>query len=430
MKKILIAITLVFAGLPGLLSAQQTRQLDTTTFVVLGEGLAAGMQNYGLNEVGQRASFPAVVAQQMQTAFPQPLLEGPGITDVLGYQSLPVRVPTVPQGRVRVYPKQPGVNVNDETPTLFVFNLSVPNLRVDESLTLRPVSPIIHSDDSHQTAVNLILGFPAMILNRDVPLWTQTEYARNMVPSMALIELGYYDVLAAVVAGDATRIPDATSFRASYSQIVKSLRDMYVETIVTTIPDPMDTAYFSNTAAIARLTRVQESLIQGYYGLGAGDYVARNGLSTIGNQFIRKNIQPLPANVVLHASGAADISNRVKALNDTIKAIATEQGALVYDLAAFVHTVHSSGVNVGSAHITGDYFGGFFSLDGYYPGATGNALIANDLLGLINRTYGKSFPLVNVATVAQGDAVAQFTTASEPDEPTYEIQPMPRKAAE
>src|SRR3990172_91110 len=249
MRSRLFALILLMTWLAVQLAAQQTRTLNTTTFVVLGEGLAAGMANFGLHEVVQRKSFPALMALQMKTAFPQPLLEGPGITDVLGYPSLPVRVPTLPQGRVRVYPKQPGVDVNDENPTLFVFNLSVPNLRVAGSLNRRPVSPLIHTDDSQQTAINLILGFPSMILNENVPFWSQLEYAKAMVPSFALIELGYYDVLAAVVSGDLSAIPSRTAFRGPYLQIVQELRGMGVEGVVTTIPDPPDTAHFSNPAS-------------------------------------------------------------------------------------------------------------------------------------------------------------------------------------
>jgi hypothetical protein len=427
MKRFWIALLLGLATLAPNLPAQ-TRKLDTTTFVVLGEGLAAGMANYGLNEVVQRQSFPALMAAQMQTAFPQPLLEGPGLTDVLGYPSLPVRVPTVPQGRVRIYPPQ--ASINDESPTLFVFNLSVPNLRVADSLTRRPVSPLINTQDSQQTAINLILGFPSMILNRDVPLWSQTEYAKAMVPSFALIELGYYDVLAAAVARDPTQIPDAATFRTSYSQIVKALRDTFAEVVVTTIPDPMDTAYFNSTASIARLTGVDVSLINAFYSLAAGDTVTRNGLSAIGNQFIRRNIQPLDPQFILKASVAADLSNRVKALNDTIKAIADEQNAVVYDLAAFFKSIHTSGATIGTTKITGDYFGGFYSMDGYYPGATGHALIANDILTFLNKTYGQSFPLVNVAPVLQNDATTQFTVAREPDDGGYQLQPVPRRPAE
>ncbi|MBI2819511.1 MAG: hypothetical protein HYX73_05990 [Acidobacteria bacterium] len=431
MRRGLFALILLLAWLPARLSAQQqTRTLNTTTFVVLGEGLAAGMANFGLHEVVQRKSFPALMAQQMNTAFPQPLLEGPGITDVLGYPSLPVRVPTLPQGRVRVYPKQPGVDVNDETPTLFVFNLSVPNLGVAESLNLRPVSPLIHTDDSKQTAINLILGFPSMILNENVSFWSQLEYAKAMVPSFALIELGYYDVLAAVVSGEPGKIPDRAAFRSPYLQIVQELRGMGVEVVVTTIPYPMDTAYFSNPASIARLTRVPESLIRDFYGLAAGDYVTRNGLTVIGNQFIRRNIQPLPSNIILRASSGVDISNRVQALNDEIKAIANEQGAVVYDLAAFLRGIKTAGVTVGSTPITSNYFGGFYSLDGYYPGPTGHALIANDILKFLNSTYGQNFPMVDVAPILQDDAVPLFRTAREPDEQLYQVQPVPRRSSE
>jgi hypothetical protein len=424
-----IAFILLLAWWPAELPAQQARSLNTTTFVVLGEGLAAGMANYGLHEVVQRQSFPALMAQQINTAFPQPLLEGPGITDVLGYPALPVRVPTLPQGRVRVYPKQPGVDVNDESPTLFVFNLSVPNLTVGESVSLRPVSPLIHSDNSKQTAVNLILGFPSMILNDDAPLWSQLEYAKAMNPTLALVELGYHEVLAAVVAGDAGAIPSRAAFRAPYQQIVQELRAMGVEVLVTTIPDPLDTAYFSNPAAISQLMRVNESLIRGFYGLEAGDYVTRNGLSVIGNQFIRRDIQPLPSEFVLRAGEAPDISSRVSALNEEIRAIAGEQGAVVYDLAGYLKGIHTNGTTVGSTPITSDYFGGFYSLDGYYPGPTGHALIANDILRFLNATYNRTFPLVDAAATLAGDAVPLFRTAREPEAAIYEVQPVPRGAA-
>src|SRR5438552_8902854 len=50
------------------------RRLDVTNFVVMGEGLAAGMADFSLKDVYQEKSFPAQMAQQMNTAFPQPLI--------------------------------------------------------------------------------------------------------------------------------------------------------------------------------------------------------------------------------------------------------------------------------------------------------------------------------------------------------------------
>ena len=50
--------------------AQLRQSIDTTMFVVMGEGLAAGMANFGLSSVVQNQSFPARIARQMGTAFP------------------------------------------------------------------------------------------------------------------------------------------------------------------------------------------------------------------------------------------------------------------------------------------------------------------------------------------------------------------------
>ena len=57
-----------------------TRNLDTQTFVVLGEGLAAGVGHFSLTEDVQEWSFPALAAEKLGATFDQPLLEAPGVT--------------------------------------------------------------------------------------------------------------------------------------------------------------------------------------------------------------------------------------------------------------------------------------------------------------------------------------------------------------
>src|SRR5579871_2969426 len=56
------------------------QKLDTTQFIVIGEGLAAGMSDFALRDVYQKMSFPAQMAVQMNTAFPMPLIQSPGIS--------------------------------------------------------------------------------------------------------------------------------------------------------------------------------------------------------------------------------------------------------------------------------------------------------------------------------------------------------------
>src|SRR5262245_43873340 len=58
-------------------------RLRRDTFIVLGEGLAAGMGNFTLSEETQKQSFPAHMAQQMQAKFSQPLLQAPGVGNLV-----------------------------------------------------------------------------------------------------------------------------------------------------------------------------------------------------------------------------------------------------------------------------------------------------------------------------------------------------------
>lgn len=388
-------------------TAQTTQRLDTTTFVVVGEGLAAGQSGPGLAESTQKYSFPALVAQKMSTAFPQPLLQGAGVHDVLGTTSVPVTPPLLSQGDTRIQ-----VRVNGTpSPSLFVLNISVPNARLSDATGRRPNFPIIQERDRQQTIANLILGFPALLLDRDVPLWTQAEYAEAMNPTMALIELGYYEALEAAVYGEPARVPDPAAFREGYASIVRRLRALQAQVIVTTIPDPIDTGFFVRPGLAAQLAFTSQFVIQTGYGVGANDYLTKNGLAEIGNHFIRRKIEPLPPGSILRQATADQIRARVRALNAEIQNVARDTGAVVYDLAGLFARVKAAGVTVGNQRLTGEYLGGFYSLDGIYPGPTGHALIANDLIALLNRTYGRSFSTVDVNAIAAIDPVTGFRPA-------------------
>src|SRR6266567_855200 len=276
-----------------LLAAQQpTAKLDTTLFVTVGDGLAAGMSNYGLMQEAQEKSFPAQIARQMNTAFPQPLIQGPGLGDVIGYQALPSRIPAYPATTVRVYPTPlPGAGA---APPLFVFNLSIPGAKLADVVALRPAPPLIQKNNRRQTLVNMMLGFPALILEKDAPLWSQLEYGEAMNPTFVLIQLGYSEALEAIEAGDPNLAPAAAAFRATYATIVKRLRATNAEVMVTTVPDPLDTAYFTTAAVAASMLRTSAASLAQAYGLAAGDLFTRNALSTIGNGLLRGGLPPLP----------------------------------------------------------------------------------------------------------------------------------------
>jgi len=409
---ILISILIVCGGL-----FAQNKRLDTTSFIVLGEGLAAGMGNFSLSQATQEYSFPAQMARQMGTLVVQPLIQPPGIGNAPGFTQLPIRIPGILQTTVRTQ--------NQAQFSLYVTNLSVPGMRLADAISRRPQPPLIHRNDELQTSINFILGFPALVVEVDgkkAPLWNQIEYAQNMFPTLALVELGYYEVLEAAVKGDATLLPDPAVFRTNYAKVVAALRGQFADVVVTTIPDPLSTAYFSNVSEAAQLLRTLPYIIAGLWDVKFEDYITIPGLNEMGPQILDRNIKPLSSGSVLRQTAASAISARVKALNAVISDIAKQNGAVLCDLNALFNKVDAQGVTVGGRTLTSGYLGGFYQLNGYYPGITGQALIANEILAALNKQFGNSLTSVNAASLLASDPAANsIPVAQGPDITTEEL---------
>lgn len=391
-----------------LFGASTQSKLDTTQFIVVGEGLAAGMGDFALKDTYQKLSFPAQMATQMNTAFPQPLIQPPGLNGgAPGFTALPGGYPLTLQGSVR----------DDFPPDLFVFNLSVPGAKVADSLNNRPAFPLIQVKNPTQTATNLILGYPTLILGQSLPLWSQVDYAVAMNPTLVIVELGYYDVLDAAVNNDPTRLATTAAFTGNYNSVLSRLAATGAHVVVTTIPDPFDTGYFTTLAKASSgyLTGAPVSLLQAAFGVGPNDYLTPTGMSAISNAVLTNNINPfVPLNtspdMVVSAATYTAVESSLAAYNAAIKAAASQAGSnvIVYDLQALIHQVRQNGVTVGSTNLTADYMGGFYTLDGYYPGQTGQGLIANGILSLLNSTYSTNFAMVDLTKITPSDPAAIF----------------------
>jgi hypothetical protein len=406
-----ILVALV-ASVCGSARAQQTK-LDTTQFIVVGEGLAAGMADFALRDVYQDKSFGAQMARQMKTAFPQPLIQSPGIGNAPGFTALPVHLPDTLQGSVRTpFP-----------PYLFIFNLSIPGYRLADSMTRRPSPPLLQRDVL-QTSVNMILGYPALVAGKDKPVWTQAEYAVQMNPTLVIVELGYYDVLEPAVNDDPTKLPDVATFRTNLTALLSRLTaGSHPQMVVMNIPDPFDTPYFNTLDGVNQLVGTPTSSLMSIFGVKADDLITPYGSMLIGNLILSKNVDPLknplypglsayfPGTVVSAATKAA-VHARVLALNTEIANAAKAAGANLYDLQSLFSRIKSQGVQVGSKKLTADFLGGFYSLDNYYPGSLGQGVIANELLTLLNNVYQTSFPLLDLALIEADDPAGRFTPAS------------------
>src|SRR5215470_3978403 len=208
-KGLLLPIAMVLALL---LSAQH--KFDPTNMIVVGEDLAAGVGDFSLKDIYQKKSFGARLAEQMNVSFPQPLMQAVGVGNVPGFAEMPVRTPGPGQGAVRA----------DFPPQLFIFNLSVPGYKLSDTFGRRPSTPLIRTNDMTQTLANFTLGYPALLL-KDKPLWTQVEYAQQMNPTLAIVELGFAEILEAAAAGDLSKLPDVNTFKTNYTNLLNILRN-------------------------------------------------------------------------------------------------------------------------------------------------------------------------------------------------------------
>jgi hypothetical protein len=178
---------------------------------------------------------------------------------------------------------------------------------------------------------------------------------------------------------------------------------------VTTIPNPLDTAYFTTLPAATRLVGAPAATIAQQYHLQASDLLTLPGLMALGGNTFVQSTNPLPSGSVLGSATAAQITARVAALNSAISTVAQQKGATLYDLNAFFARLKGQGVTLGRRTLTADFQGGLYSLDGYYPGMVVHALIANDILALLNKTFSTSYPMVDAAALLTSDPAVRIT---------------------
>jgi hypothetical protein len=405
--------------------ASHRSALNTSRFVVLGEGLAAGMGDFSLSEETQRSSFPAQMARQMGTSLIQPLIQPPGIGNAVGFASWPAVVPSPLQS-----------TVFDKVPPDPLSNLSVPNFSVSDAIRMRPRQPLIDRTNSQQTTVNLILGMRDIMTGVTGPLPTQLEIAAKSQATLALVELGYAEVLESAVTGVLDNLPSEDSFQNDYSTIVRELRAAGATVVVLTIPNPTDTAYCSTLESAASLVKLDVSLLLNLWRLQPDDLITTNGLNEISFQLNTASIgpsldelcAPFPKGSTLSGEAAGQLQANIERLNQAIQQIAKDEDAVVYDLYSFFKQVNNAGVSVGARTLTSEYLGGFYSLNGYYPGATGQALIANEILACLNREFGTSFPIIDVEKIIASDPVASYKKAEGPEWTLQELtspQPLP-----
>ncbi len=365
----------------GFLSAQEYKT-HFQGYYALGDSLTAGFQDGGLVDYYQKVSFPALLAKNAGVEdFALPLISPPGIPPLL-------QLFVNSSGQIYLAPCSNTYGV----PENLYYNGIYNNLGVPGATTYDMLGTV--SDG----------GFHDIILRG---LGTQLQLGIAANPKLVTLWIGNNDVLGAVAHGkviEGQTITPLRDFTANLTAIVGALATHTGAKIVMINIPQVDLIPFVTyikpyvqvqgqkvyligpngplTDEDRVLLTAQEYLAQGY---GIPQQLGGNGL-------------PLPDEVVLDAHERAVVEERVSQFNSVISQLASQFNIPVLDVNELLQKACTEGIIVGGVKLTCQYLtGGIFSLDGVHLSTLGYAILANELIKLMNQKFEWEMPLIDVS---------------------------------
>lgn len=146
------------------------------------------------------------------------------------------------------------------------------------------------------------------------------------------------------------------------------------------------------------LTNLGALGIPSYRQTTAKDYILLPASSLLNEKAGGGTSVPLADKFVLTEKETAKVIAATAAYNKSIKAIADSKGLAFVDAnAKMIELSRSSGIQWSGVKYTAEFVtGGTFSLDGVHLTGRGYAVMANEFMTQINKTYKSTLPMVNV----------------------------------
>ncbi len=373
-----------------------TGSVDFSRFVTIGNSLTAGYQSGALYESAQLYSYGALIARQVGTNFEIPLVSDPGTGNRMEISSL-----NLSTGSVTIsYNTSTGTLKNPNYPKAF-NNLGIPGATLYDILN----------------ATSSTTCFSAVMANSPNPMFdlilrgkgTQFQQAKSLNPTFVILWIGNNDILGYATSGGQTPSTPVVNFQALYSQLVDSIASLDAKVVVLNIPDVLSIPFLTTVPPVVQ-NPADGSLIS-LYGTVNGsakqlklgkDFLTLKAKDLISNGQGLTPTNPLPDNVVLDSAEVATARNILTQYNNIISTLASSKGFALVDINSVLTNVASSpngllfdGVRFSTKYITGN----LFSLDGVHPTSQGQAIIANEIIKVINNKFGANIPLINVSTI-------------------------------
>jgi len=408
----------------------QRGDADFSTYVAIGNSLTSGFADGTLYRSGQQNSYPSMLAEQFALvgggAFKQPLLPGESgwpvipaagytVKRVMGYSTDCAGVtslsPVLYSGLVDTAGSSQ--NISSQGP---FNNTGVPGIRcIDYTLTgygmFNPYAARFYSAPATQKPIDVALQI--------VPTFFTMWIGSNDVLGYATG--GGVGAVGGVAIGD---ISPVSAFKASYDVCAKALSDIGAKGVLINIPDVTSIPYFTTVPSKGLVLTRQgqvDSLNFAYaplnikFNLGANYFIMADsskpgGLRQMTDQdyiclSIPQNslkcggmgsITPIPDQYVLDATEVASVKTATDAFNQIIAEAANTYGFGLMDANAYLRTLQTGVTWNGVTYTPTFVTGGAFSLDGVHLTPRGYALVANQIIKVINQQYHSTLPEVDV----------------------------------
>jgi lysophospholipase L1-like esterase len=427
-------------------------QASFTKYVAIGNSLTAGYADGGVYREGQLNSYPNLLAQQFKKVgggdFIQPLYteagaNGTGYLKMTGFnaQGRPVLasvttglgvvgVQQTATGITPLYQKFTGANQNLGVPGIRVsaigFNPNYERLLADGATTAYldyvkaqlagatfytcwlgnndalgyattgGVTPLttqaLFTTNYTQlvTALKAVAGAKGVVAN--VPNVTAVPFLNTVTfaavsPQLALARAGVKD-------GLRRGLPAAISGNAQLMGIVEAEVDKVMDSMYIALPDGRPIGARSSDLFILTATdSLGSTKVTSFLPMPAGFPIPAIPI-TFPKGFSRLN--PLNHPLVLDRFEIIRANTAVAGYNATIAQIAAANNIPVLNVNAIFDEIRAKGRNINGVVLSASYVsGGLFSLDGVHPTPRGYAVITNEFINLINRTYGATVPTVD-----------------------------------
>jgi len=419
---LLVVLAVAVAVAPAPAAAQ-----DFSRFVVIGDSLTHGYMSSCVVKYGQNDSWGAVVARAAGVDFQQPVMDDPGVGGCMYLTSL------TPSFDFKPSVAKP---LNALLPRPY-NNLGVSGFTVADVVDKK--------GDTPPGLTDTVLRGQGTVL----------QQATVLAPTFVSVFIGNNDELGAIIYGlavDGVTLTTRAAFKAKYDTILKTLvaaQGGIPRGTVATLPDSwsiplMTTLPVYNTKTLGgpvihksgpyagtpwRYTGSRDGqelpfgslinllgaapLLPKGFGVACGmlddfGYPAAGPLRAVCD----KPAYGLPEGkwdatkfvftpgVVAYPETVAKVQARLAEFNTDIKALAVTYGYKVFDVNAVFTDILGHGRDYGGMAIKTAYLsGGFFSYDGVHLTSVGYAILADEYIQFINRTFVNPLPRPNLMSI-------------------------------